>query len=201
MTVLTIIAEVCKNGGVSVPAVAVANTAPEIINMVQFSQEAANEITRRVDWGELRATATITATGTNDNFALPSGFQRLIRGNAVTVGGVPVRGGLSPDEWASLTPTQATPRYFRLVGDAISFYPFPAVATDPVVSYQSKFWCSNGTAAWSSDDNTALIPEDLIAKGTIWRWKRHMRQDYDDYLSEFEAALNDYADFDARKRA
>jgi alanine dehydrogenase len=41
---------------------------------------------------------------------------------------------------------------------------------------------------------------DLVVKGTIWRWKRKMGQDFSDYLAEFEAALSDRANFDMRER-
>lgn len=203
MTILEIIAAVCKNVGLDVPTSAVANTEREYVELVQFAKEASDEIARRADWAALRSTpATITGTGTNDNFALPSGFARLTLGSAVTVGGVPLRGGISQDEWFALTPTMGTPRYFRINGtSSISFYPYPAAATAISVSYVTKNWCSNGTADWDNDTNTPLVPDELVTKGTIWRFKRKSGQDFSDYLAEFEAILTDLAGTDMQDRS
>lgn len=200
MTILEIIQAVAKNVGVDVPSQAVANTDREYVNLIRFSEEAAEELTRRVDWGALRATTTIIGTGTNDDFALPAAFSRLTMGNAVSASGAPVRGGISQDEWFTLTPVEGTPRYFRLGTDTMSFYPFPASAATVSVSYQSKNWCSNGSDGWTADAETPLVPADLVVKGTIWRFKRNLGQDFSDYLGEFEAALADRANFDTRAR-
>jgi len=202
MTILQIIQGVCKNVGLEIPTLAVANTDREYVELIQFATETAVEVSRRVDWSALRATATITGTGTNDDFALPAAFARLTMGSAVTTGGNPVRGSLSQDEWASLTGISGTPRYFRLNGtSSISFYPYPALAATAAVSYISKNWASNGTAAWVADADTPLVPDILITQGTIWRFKRKSGQDYSDYLAEFEATLADLAGTDMRERS
>lgn len=201
MSLLTIAQDVARNTAIDVPGTAGGSTAREVINIVQFINDAGTEIARRVDWGALRQTATVTGTGSAVNHSLPAGFARLVMGNAVNVGGVPVRGGLSADEWASLTPVQGTPRFFRLLGSTISFYPFLANAATASVTFQSLNWASNGTGRMVADADTALFPEDLLAKGAIWRQRRHVGQDYADQLAEFEAALTDYSAFDARDRS
>lgn len=202
MTLLTIAKSVARNVGVKVPSAVLSSSVRENVLLAQFSSEAATEIARRVDWSALRSTATITGTGANANFALPSAFSRLTAGMAVKTvsGGVAVRGGVSADEWFSLTASEGTPRYFRLVGSAISFYPYPAIAEQLSVSYQSKNWCSNDADDWTTDSDTARVPEELVTKGAIWRWKRHIGGDYQDYLAEFEAAINDFSRFDAGAR-
>ncbi len=202
MTILEIIQGVCKNVGVDIPTIAVTNQNREYLELMQFATETANEVARRVDWSALRATGTITGTGTNDNFALPAGFSRLTQGNAVTAGGNPVRGGISQDEWVSMTPSSGTPRYFKVNGtSSISFYPYPVLSSTVSVSYLTKNWASNGTAAWVADSDTPLVPDDLIMMGTIWRFKRKSGQDYSDYLAEFEAILADRSESDARERS
>ena len=202
MNLLEIIQAVCLNVGLAVPDQAVANTDREYVELVQFATEAAAEIARRVDWSALRSTATIVGTGSNDAFALPTGFARLTLGNAVTNGGNPIRGGLTQDEWLSLTPISGTPRYFLLNGTAsISFYPYPVLSSPTLISYQSKNWCSNGTAAWNADADTPLVPDDLVMKGTIVRFKRKSGQDFSDYLAEFEAVLSDLGETDMRGRS
>jgi hypothetical protein len=69
------------------------------------------------------------------------------------------------------------------------------------VTFQSQHWASNGTERLNLDAETALIPEDLITKGAIWRQRRHVGQDFSDQIAEYEAALADYAAYDARDRS
>lgn len=199
MSLLSIAQEIAVNIGIPVPSTAL-GTDPDTRRIVQYTQEAANEVARRADWAALRSTTTILGTGSNDDFELPSGFARLTTGATVTVDSVPVRGGLSQSEWFALSPTSGTPRYFRLSGSMISFYPYPTSGTSVSISYLSENWCSAGGKAWADDTNTALIPEQLIVKGAVWRWRRMLGKDFQDYLSEFEAALQDLAKSDGGMR-
>jgi hypothetical protein len=201
MTLLTIAQDVARNTALDVPATASGSTAREIVNVVQFINDTGLELARRVNWGALRTTTTITGTGVNANFALPAYYLKLIEGGAVFAGSVAVRGGLSPDEWAALTPIEGTPRFYRLRGSSISFYPFLANAATASVNYQSTAWASNGTDRLQLDAETSLIPEDLLVKGAIWRQRRHVGQDFADQIAEYEAALADYAAYDARDRS
>lgn len=201
MTLLTIAQDVARNTALDVPSTASGSTAREIVNVVQFVNDTGLELARRVDWGALRATTTVTGNGTNANFTLPAYYSRPIKGGAVLVGGVGLRGGLSPDEWAALTPVEGTPRFYRLRGSSISFYPFLANAATATVNYQSTAWASNGTDRLLLDAETSLIPEDLLVKGAIWRQRRHVGQDFADQIAEYEAALADYATYDARDRS
>ena len=201
MTLLTIAQDVARNTALDVPATASGSTAREIVNVVQFINDTGLELARRVNWGALRATTTITGTGVNANFALPAYYLKLIEGGAVFAGSAAVRGGLSPDEWAALTPIEGTPRFYRLRGSSISFYPFLANAATASVNYQSTAWASNGTDRLQLDAETSLIPEDLLVKGSIWRQRRHVGQDFADQIAEYEAALADYAAYDARDRS
>ena len=201
MTLLTVVQDVARNTAIGIPATASGSTEREIVNVVQFVNDTGLELARRVDWGALRATTTVTGNGTNANFTLPAYYSRPIKGGAVLVGGVGLRGGLSPDEWAALTPVEGTPRFYRLRGSSISFYPFLANAATATVNYQSTAWASNGTDRLLLDAETSLIPEDLLVKGAIWRQRRHVGQDFSDQVAEYEAALADYADYDARDRS
>ena len=202
MSLLTIIKEVCQNGGVDPPTAAFASTEPAIIQMIAFSQNAAEELLRRAEWGILGKSTTITGNGAAQVYTMPADFLKLTDGAAVTVAslGVTVRGGLSTDEWNVITPVQGTPRFFLLYGNKMEFYPFLANAVAGKVSYMSKSWCSNGTGFWAADADTAVIPELLITKNTIWRWKRQNGMAYKEYQAEFEEVFRSYDEFDSRER-
>lgn len=196
MSLSDIARAVAINCSLQVPSAVVSSDDPDTIKIQQFAKEAADEIARRVDWGELRMRTGVIGTGANDDLLINSDFSRLTRGLSVTYNGAPVRGGVSPDEWASLSPVEGAPRYFRLIGERISFYPFLPTDEQAVIVWQTRNWCDNGTANWQADTDSPLFPENLVTKGALWRMKRHLGLDYQDYVAEFEAALADYASFD-----
>lgn len=200
MSLLSIAQDMSTVVSIQSPTAVLSNLTNDNRKIVRFTTDAAEELARRVDWSNLRQTATITGTGTNDDFDLPADYSRLIEGNSLKSSTGPIRVGLSADEWNSLTPVVGVPRYARLIGGRISFYPFPAAAAEVTVVYQSKSWCPTGTS-WGTDAEEALVPEDLIRMGAIWRWRRHLGQDIQDYLAEYESALADRAKFDGGIRS
>ena len=166
---------------------------------LEFADETGEELARRVDWGALTATTTLTGDGTNKMHVLPAGFSRIGRGAAVRAGASVVR-PLTRGEWDSLTPVEGTPRYFLLEGAEVTLWPFLADAATASVTYQSDLWTSAGGAAFTADDQTSLIDEDLFLKGLIVRWRRQKGMPYQDEEAEYEAALQDFAAFDMRSR-
>lgn len=200
MTLLTIAKQVAKSVGLDVPSQVVGSTARAMVEMLSFADETGEELARRVDWGQLTASTTLTGDGTDKQFALPSGFSRITPGiGVVNSGGTYVR-PLTRAEWGSLTMAEGTPRYFLLQDNDIRLFPYLASAATATLYYQSKHWCSNSTAAWTADDETSLIDEGLFAKGLEVRWRRQKGMDYADQEAEFEAALADFARFNDRGR-
>ena len=199
MTLLTIAASVATNVSLQPPTI-VLNGDDDARLVQQFTTEAAKELERRVDWGALRKTHIISGSGLDSRFPLPSDFSRLIEGAAVICNGVPLRGGLSADEWNSFTSVVGTPRYFRIDGDWILLYPYPSAGVNVEMTYQSKNWTGTGDT-WNDDAEEAELPEDLIALGAVWRWKRYMAADFQDYVAEFESMLTDRAKFEGGVRS
>jgi hypothetical protein len=199
VTLLTIAQGLAQNVGLPTPSSVVGSTMRTWQEALQFVNEAGEELARRVDWGALQANATLTGDGTNKVHALPAGFGRLSRGVAVRVGTSIVR-PLSRAEWNTLVPVEGTPRYFLLEGSEITLWPFLANAATATASYQTERWTSAGASAFTADDQTSLIDETLMLKGLIVRWRRQKGMAYQDEEAEYEAALQDFANFDDRSR-
>ena len=83
MTLLTIGAALAKNVGMSIPDIMVLSSDRRWLEAVQFANETGEELVRRVDWGQLQDTATLTGTGAAVAHALPDDFARLNQGVAV----------------------------------------------------------------------------------------------------------------------
>jgi len=199
MTLLTIAQGLAKNVGMQSPTSVVGSTMREWQEALQFANETGEELARRVDWGALQASTTLTGDGTNKVHALPAGFSRLSRGVSVKTSSGILR-PLSRAEWGTLTAVQGTPRYFLLEGAEVTLWPYLANAATATASYQTGYWTSAGADAFTVDTQTSLIDEDLFLKGLIVRWRTQKGMDVAGYEAEYEAALQDFAGFDDRSR-
>jgi hypothetical protein len=201
MTLLSICKAVAPDVGISVPAIVMASTARQMVELRNILNDVGEELARRVDWGVLKSEATVGGTGAAVAHSLPGSFSRLIQGNSVTVNGVPVRGGLSADEFDSLSPVIGTPRFFYLSNKTIRFWPYMSIGVDAIVRFQTESWNTGGTKEFVLDTDTPLLNETLFIKGGIARWRRQKGMDYPDYMAEYEAALADLAQFDGGIRS
>lgn len=198
MSLLTICQGLALNVGLQYPS-QVFNGGREMDEARQFCNEVGEELARRVDWGDLTTTATLTGDGTNKKHTLADSLSRLTKGVCVTASGNVAR-PLSRAEWNTLTATEGTPRYFLLEDTSITLWPYLAAAATATVTFQTQAWCSNGTDTWAADDDTSLIDEELMLKGLIARWRRQKGMPYQDEEAEYEAALEQFAMFDDRGR-
>ena len=196
MTLLTICEGLALNVGLEVPTAVVTSSLREWDEAVQFANEAGEELARRVDWGVLHSTATLTGDGTNKVHTLTG--SRLDAGVTVKTSTGYVR-PLTQAEWNTLTAVSGTPRYFLKQGNSVTLWPYLANAATVTASYISKSWASSG-ATFLADTDTALIDEGLLLKGLIVRWRRQKGMSYADEEAEYEAALAQFADFDGRSR-
>lgn len=196
MNLLDIAKQVATNVG-EPTLLTVQDNAPFSRLAVQFINETGKDLIRRVDWHSLRKAFTVTGDGTARMHTLASDHDRLTPGLAVTFGGTPVRGSLSPDEWSSLSPSSGAPRYFYIAGRSIGFYPFLESAAAASVSYQSANWAAKADASpissMSKDNDVTDFPAALLALGAVWRWYRHAGRDFSDHMAEYEQMLVDYA--------
>lgn len=193
MTLLTACQALAKNVGLAVPDAVISSLDREWIEARQFANETGEELARRVDWAELRATQTLTGDGTNLTFTLAAAYDHLPATGAL-VSGTTILRPLSQAEWQTLTAAEGTPRYFLLEKNEITLFPYLATAATVTVNYQSNAFCSAGSA-FAADSDTLVIDEDLFTKGLIVRWRRQKGMDYADFEAEYEAALGDIARF------
>lgn len=196
MSLISLAQGLAKNIGLAVPNTVTANGAREWVEFVHMANQEGEELARRVDWGQLTAVTTLTGTGANQEYTLPARFSRVVKGIGLSGNPRP----LTRAEWASLAPVEGVPRYYLLEGNQITLWPYLASGETVDLTYQSDAFTNTGGNAWTADDETSLIDEDLFLKGLIVRWRRQKGMDYADYEAEYEATLADIAGFDDRTR-
>lgn len=186
MTIGTILPDIMAECGLSAAMPLINDQAFEMRQIKAFMQAAGDEIARRADWSRLSR----TITGSNATaLALNDDFSRLSEANPVTRGGGhrPVRVVTSPAMWQMLEATPSAQHHCHIRDGSILFS--PAIGPEGVtVRYQSNLWLG-GSSTIASNDHTPVFPERLLARGTIWRFRRQKGITYDDVLAEFEADL------------
>ena len=206
MSLLTI----CQNAAIrinfgGVPNSAYSSTDTSVLQLVAFSQDTGRELLERYDWNNLKNQALITGDGATTLFNLPSDWMRLCPSDKSPMGAlislarptIPLIGPVN-DEW--LNQMKALPAYpaypvWRIVNNEMEIW--PALASGEVVQfwYFTKNWIQSGSTSayiqsWSGDSDTSLIDEDIIMKGTIWRWKRAKGLDYAEEFRAYELSVD-----------
>lgn len=144
---------------------------------------AGRDINTRVEWSGALKDETL---GAGSEFALPSDFQELAeQGGLVTDAGEYGRIVVDPGVWLLLTTRPSDVTYFHLAKGVLNVSP---EITGGTLRYVSRNWLGTKRAITSNEDE-AVFPEDLLARGTIWRWRRQKGLPYEDLLAEFEADL------------
>ena len=204
MSLLTLVqgAALRSNFGTT-PAQAYTSTDQSVLQMVAFAQDTGRELLERYDWNYLKKQSLITGDGATTLWNLPADWMRLCPSDKSPMGAlvssarptIPLVGPVN-DEWLNqMKALPAFPAYpvWRLINTNVEIW--PALSSGEVVTfwYFTKAWIIQATgtqvATFSADTDASLIDEDLIMKGSIWRWKRAKGLDYAEEFRAYESAL------------
>lgn len=188
MTAINVLEDLAVEvGGISLSGLSVSSTDDAIRQMVQMINAAGHEIMRRADWSKLLSREFHDAAP--NEIDLPDDFHRfpesgaIFRGNPLS----PVR--IIVDKNLALFLRESPPddqRYCFINTTAIEFYPDETEDTE--INYISRQWV-DGKDKVTENGDVLLIPEELVVRGAVYRWRRARGQSYEDTVSEFEAAL------------
>lgn len=154
----------------------------------QFMNAAGKDIAGRAEWSRLYKSETVP--GGVDSHPLPSDFKEMAEAGAVRLnkaGFSPVLPVAAPEMWVLLKQRPSSQPYYHLTDGTVAFSPV-LDADGAVFRYVSRNWVE-GKAEIAQNGDNLLIPERLVEKGTIWRWRRQKGLPFDDLLAEFEADL------------
>ncbi len=188
MTAETVLTNVLLEIGLDNPTAQLSSDDYEILQIRALMNAAGKDIARRAEWSRLYKDMTIG--GGLSEIDLPVDFHEMAEYGAVRLnkaGFYPVRPVVSPEQWAFLIARPSAQPYYHLAGGKILFSPTLDV-DGAKLRYVSKYWVT-GKEEVTQNGDTLLIPENLLEKGTIWRWKRQKGLPFDDQMAEFEADL------------
>jgi hypothetical protein len=104
-----------------------------------------------------------------------------------------VVGPLTPQKWQMLQTGLYSLMWdaYRIRGDDLLMSPVPVAGDTLAYEYVSKYWCTNAAgsterAAWASDDDVALLDEELITLGVTWRFMKAKGLTYSEEFASYE---------------
>lgn len=202
MSLLTVVQNVCREVGLTVPSVAYASTNRQTLQIVQLATRAGQRLAKK-DWTVLQKEYTFSTVASTASYALPSDYDRMIINTAWDRTSYwKLRGQLSPREWqvkkSALIASTTLRSNFRVKPDTRvnKFYidPTPSAVESMVYEYISNAWVKNAAnddafAKYTADDDVAIIPEELIELEVIWRLLNRKGFAYTEEKDEAERAI------------
>ncbi len=209
MSLLSICTNAANDAGVNIPISIIGNADPAATRLLQMARRSAREIADRANWTALTVEHVFTANGTSD-YILPADFRSLVNDTLWDRTRFwRMRGAMSPQQWqmfkSSIIGRATIERRWRLrlpsgnpAGAAVQFEIDPPITGDTtstfVFEYVSRNWCvSTGNVTqsdWVADTDVALLDEDVIELGIIWRLQHRLGLDYGEEKAEFDNRLD-----------
>lgn len=192
MTLLTIVQDAMVEVGLPRPQYAIVSTDPGVIAMISMVNQTGTHLMRRHAWTALQTEKTFTSVALASQqtaSAVPTDFDRFINESFWNRTKTrQVRGPLSPQEWQQrqASPIGGITDYFRMQGGQIYIYPTPEAGWSMAYEYVSNYWVAGSKAAMTADSDTALVDENLLKLGAIWRYLKSRSMDYAEEFRSFE---------------
>lgn len=209
LSCLQIIQTACRRIGITPPAAAVGSVDPQVMQLLAMSEEEGQELSDRYAWEVLQAEATfntVAAQLQTTLAAVTSGFNYIVNDTIWNRSlRRPVYGPKSQQDWQQNKAMQLNGPFnsFRVINDAINFYPNPTAGQACYFEYISKNWINTSAAGvsqvWTNDADTPKLNDQLILLGTIWRWREAKGLDYAEDFAKYERRVLDGMGRDASK--
>lgn len=197
MTILTVIADVAKVVGVTVPTQVFSSTMREHVELAALANEMAVRIGKAHDWSLLRRLSTYTGDGTTTEFALPSDYLRMLKKTNLWSSAIqtPLTHIMDTDEWLEMQVRSYdyVLGAWTMLGGNIEILPALANAVTAKWYYVSNLVVAPSAgankAAFTDDTDTFRLNERLLKLGMIWQWKANKGQSYTEDMTNYENAL------------
>jgi len=199
MTLLTVIANVCRRVGEPVPNVVYTATDPTVTQLLSLANEEGTELMKMGDWRALRKEKTFTTLAQETQTAMvPTDLGYWIDMTAWNRSARrPLYGPVSSETWQAWKALSTFPFldviYFR--GADILAGPPPPAGQTWAFEYISNLWCQSsggtGQSEWLADTDTGVLSERLMTLGILWRYKQARGLAFDDDYQLYELQVRE----------
>ncbi|TIP49637.1 MAG: hypothetical protein E5X77_10015 [Mesorhizobium sp.] len=205
MAILDVVKSAATVLGMDVPSLVYGATTREMVEMQELANVMATEIADAHDWQKLLVQKTFTGDGVADAFDMPADFLRMQKTSSLWSSRWlwATEHLTSPDQWTELqvTPVASVNGYWIIFGD--QFHQWPVMASTETVKFfyvsNQLIAAGNGSlkTAFTEDADTFRLPEDLLKKAIIYRWKQNKGQAYEQDFDDYQDMLLRRIDSDA----
>lgn len=207
LTCLEMIQTVFKRLGLTSPNAVVTSTDQQVLQMLSLLEEEGQEQATRYAWQTLQREATFTTVATQVQTtlaAVTTGFNYVVNDTIWNrTLRRPVYGPKSQQDWQQDKAMAINGPFnsYRIIADAINFYPDPVAGQLCYFEYMSNFWVNGASPAstFTADTDEIYLNDQLTILGVIWRWKSMKGLDYSQDFTKYEQRINDDMARDAAK--
>ncbi len=184
MSLLTLIQNTASSVGITAPSVVITSTDANVVTLLALANTSGKDLAKAYAWQEMtQYSGTILATGTlligTITSIFGASFDRIVNQTLWdTSTRLPIDGPINIQQWQQYQASNVVgpPYQFIIYNNQFRIGPTALAANDVITCYfMTKNWCQSaalvGQAAWAADDDTAIIPEELLKLDLIWRWK------------------------------
>lgn len=217
MNLLQLVQSACRRIGILAPNAVMSSTDPQIIQLLELSNEEGRELAFRYPWQALQREATFTTVATQVQttlYAVTTLFSYIVNDTIWNRDlRRPVYGPNSQQDWQQAKAMQINGPFnrFRIIQNAINFYPIPTAGQHCYFEYLTSGWVmslpnnaipiNDGLSdVWTNDEDLSLLDDDLLILGMVWRWKAAKGLAYAEDFNKYEARLLDLQNRDAGKQ-
>lgn len=191
--------------GVPEPAVALASTDPQVIQLVELLNQEGRALASRYGWQALTFEQTFTTAAAEDQGALASLITggrslRYILNETIwnRTRREPCYGPRAARDWQAQKAFSVTGPYpeYRIRAGRFLMLPAPSAGETCAFEYVTKSWLTSAAADTyyqnaAADTDVALLDDELLLAGLEWRWRRAKGLSYAEEFSGYERQVAD----------
>lgn len=202
MSVLTIVQSVMGRLSLTQPTVVFTSTDRNVIQFKELLLEEAEWLSKEGSpsgWQSLQNEWTFVTVAAiqQSNMPIPADLRRFVPDSVFNRStNRKVSGPLTPQQYqqAQIWPQLSAPYLtYRERNSQLLIDPAPPAGETIAYEYISSYWAlssaGNPKAAFTSDDDTSYLDEELLKLGLRWRWKEAKGLDYAEDLATAQRAV------------
>jgi hypothetical protein len=201
MSLLTIVQSAAPRIGVATPTAVATSTDLQVIQLLALLNEEGAELGARWEWQSLLSETTFTTLATESQGAISTiaPNMKYILNDTIWNRTLrrPLFGPMTPQRWQQLKAMsmQGPWNQWRIRGGNLLMTPVPAAGQTCYFEYVSKAWALSvalaDKVAFTADDDTSKLDEDIMALGLIWRFKAAKGFSYAEDFNKYERRVVD----------
>jgi hypothetical protein len=209
MTLLTICTDAVDRIAVTLSGATVFSNAGDTARQMRaLANQEGKELMRRGSWEKLTKEVTFTSIAQETQTGvIPSDYDHMLNETFYNrTRKRQVTGPLSPRDWQAQKSILATVLYdsYRIRGGDVLMIPVPPAGDTYAFEYISNKWVLDAgdveKAAFTADTDTAILDEELITLGVIWRFLKAKGFDYAEAFRTYELQVSQALARDGSKR-